>query len=63
MVLRQTHPHLRNVIFSTVPLAARVFGWSIKEAQQAAAVLAEEGRLALDVKVAGIRGTQMIHQP
>jgi hypothetical protein len=55
--------YMRNVIFSTVPLAARVFGWSLKETQPVAQQLAEEGRLALDVKVAGIRETQLIHQP
>jgi hypothetical protein len=54
--------YLRNVIFSTVPLAARVFGWSIKETQQTADILAGEGRLALDVKVAGVRELQMIHR-
>jgi hypothetical protein len=55
--------YLRNVFFSTVPLAARVFGWPIKEAQQAADVLAAEGSLELDVKVAGIREVQMIQRP
>jgi hypothetical protein len=54
--------YLRNVIFSTVPLAARVFGWSIKETQQTADILAGEGRLELDVKVAGVRELQMIHR-
>ena len=52
--------YLRNVIFSTAPLAARVFGWSIKETQQAADALAEDRRLELDVKVASIREVQMI---
>ena len=51
------------MIFSAIPLAARVFGWSIKETQQAAAALAEEGRLELDVKVTGVRELQMIHRP
>jgi len=55
--------YLRNVIFSTVPLAARVFGWSIKEMQQAADSLAEEGSLELDVKVAGVSELQMIQRP
>jgi hypothetical protein len=54
--------YVRNVIFSTVPLTARVFGWSIRETQLAAEVLAEQGRLELDVKVAGIREVQMIHR-
>jgi len=55
--------YLRNVIFSTAPVAARVFGWSLKETQQVVNALAEEGRLELDVKVAGVREVQMIHQP
>ena len=55
--------YLRNMIFSTIPIAARVFGWSIKETQQAAAALAEDDRLELDVKVAGVRELQMIHRP
>ena len=54
--------YLRNVIFSTVPVAARVFGWSIKETQQAVTALAEEGHLELDVKVAGVREVQMIQR-
>lgn len=54
--------YLRNVIFSTVPLAARVFGWTIKETQQAADILIEEGRVELNVKVAGIRELQMIQR-
>ncbi len=54
--------YMRNVIFSTVPLAARVFGWSIKETQQAAAVLAGEDSLELNVKVTGVRELQMIHR-
>ncbi len=55
--------YLRNVVFSTVPLASRVFGWSIKETQQAAEALAAEGRCELDIKVAGIREVQLIHRP
>lgn len=55
--------YLRNVIFSAVPAAARVFGWSIKETQQAAEILAEKGRLELDVKVAGVRDLQLLHRP
>jgi hypothetical protein len=55
--------YMRNVIFSTVPVAARVFGWSIKETQQAAAALAEEHSLELEVKVAGVHEVQMIRRP
>ncbi len=55
--------YLRNVIFSTKPLASRVFGWSLTETQQAIDALAGEGRLELDVKLAGVRDPQMIHRP
>ena len=51
------------MIFSNIPLAARIFGWSIKDTQQAAAALAGDGSLDLDVKVAGVRELQMIHRP
>jgi uncharacterized protein YcaQ len=54
--------YVRNVIFTTLPEAARVFRWSIKDAQQTAATLADEGRLALEVKVAGIREPQVLRQ-
>ncbi len=55
--------YMRNVVFSTVPAAARVFGWSIKEMQQVADVLAGEGSLELEVKIAGVREVQMVHRP
>lgn len=55
--------YMRNVIFSTVAVAARVFGWSIAETRQAVDTLAEEGKLEVDVKVAGIREVQLIHRP
>jgi len=54
--------YLRNVIFSTVPIAARLFRWSTAEAQQAAETLAAEGRLQLNVKVSGIKDLQMATQ-
>ncbi len=52
--------HLRNVIAATLPAASRVFGWALAETRQAAEVLAEQGCLALDVKVSGIRELQMV---
>jgi hypothetical protein len=55
--------YLRNVIFSTAVLASRVFRWSITETQQAADALAAEGRLEVDVKVAGLRDAQLIRRP
>jgi len=54
--------YLRNVIFSTVPIAARLFRWSTAEAQQAVEALAAEGRLQLNVKVSGIKDLQMVTQ-
>jgi hypothetical protein len=52
--------YLRNVIFTSLPAAARVFGWSIAEAQQAADMLSAAGRIRLEVKVAGIRELQIV---
>ncbi len=52
--------YLRSVIFTTIPLAARVFGWKMPETQQAAESLAAEGRVQLAVKVAGVREPQMV---
>jgi len=49
--------YLGNVIFSTVPIAARLFRWSPAETQQAA-----EGRLELNVKVSGIKDLHMVTQ-
>jgi hypothetical protein len=47
--------YLRNVIGTTMQSAARVFGWTLAETKQVAEALAAEGRVELDVKVAGIR--------
>ena len=54
--------YLCNVVFSTVPIAARLFRWSLAETQQTAEVLAAEGRLQLNVKVSGIKDVQMVTQ-
>jgi len=54
--------YLCNVIFATVPIAARLFRWSLAEAQQSAETLAAEGRLALNMKVSGIQDLQMVTQ-
>jgi hypothetical protein len=52
--------YLCNVIFSTVPIAARLFRWSPVETQQAAESLAAEGRLELNVKVSGIKDLHLV---
>ncbi len=54
--------YLRNVIFTTIPTAARVFGWKLPEARQAAEELAAENHARFDVKVAGVREPQMVTQ-
>jgi hypothetical protein len=54
------HQYLRNVIAITLPRAARVFGWSLAEARQAAETLAHENHMSLDVKVTGIAELQMV---
>ncbi len=52
--------YLHNVIFSTVPIAARLFRWTMTETQQAAETLAADGRLELNVKVSGIKDLQIV---
>jgi hypothetical protein len=54
--------YLCNVVFSTVPIAARLFRWSLSEMQQAAEQLAAEGRVQLSVKVSGIKDLQLVTQ-
>jgi hypothetical protein len=52
--------YMRNVIASPLISAARLFGWKSTEAQQAAERLAAEGRVELDMKVAGIKELQVV---
>ncbi len=52
--------YLRNVIATTPQAAARALGLTLPETRQAAEALEEAGRLALDVKVAGIGEPQMV---
>jgi hypothetical protein len=54
--------YLCNVVFSTVPIAARLFRWTTTETQQAAESLEADGRLQLNVKVNGIKELQMVTQ-
>ncbi len=52
--------YLRNVIATTMQRVARVSGWTLAETRATAEVLADEGRISLDVKVAGIGELQMV---
>ena len=52
--------YLRNVIATTLPVASRLFGWTLPETRQVAEALAQQGRLSLDVKVAGISELQIV---
>jgi hypothetical protein len=52
--------YLHNVIATPLVSAARAFGWKMDETKQAAAALVDQGRVELDVKVAGIRELQMV---
>ncbi|MBN1888474.1 MAG: winged helix DNA-binding domain-containing protein [Thermoflexales bacterium] len=52
--------YLRNVIAATPQQAARLFGWTLKQARKAAETLTDEGRLRLDVKVDGMNELQMV---
>ncbi len=52
--------YLRNVIFTTIPVAARVFGWTTQDTRRTAEALAADGRAQIDVKVAGLRELQLV---
>ncbi len=52
--------YVRNVIATTLPIASRVFGWSLADTRQAAEALAQESHLTLDVKVTGISELQVV---
>jgi hypothetical protein len=52
--------YLRNVIATTLPGAARAFGWPLDEAHRTAEALAQGDRLSLDVKVSGIGELQIV---
>ncbi len=52
--------YLRNVIFTTIPVAARVFGWTTQHTRQTVEALAADGRAQIDVKVAGLRELQLV---
>ena len=52
--------YLHNVIASPLASVARLFGWKLDDTQQIAAGLAAQGRVELDVKVAGIKELQLV---
>ena len=52
--------YIRNVIASPLTTIARLFGWKLGDARQAAEGLAAQGRVEIDVKVAGIRELQLV---
>jgi hypothetical protein len=52
--------YLRNVIASTPPSIARVFGWKLNETQQTIEELANRRRVSIDVKVSGIKALQIM---
>ena len=54
--------YLRNVIATTLPIAARVFGWPLDETRRIAETLAQEGRVSLAAKVSGISELQIVTQ-
>jgi hypothetical protein len=54
--------YIHNVIAAPLAASARLLGWKLDEAKQAAEELAVQGRVELDVKVAGIRERQVIAQ-
>ncbi len=52
--------YIHNVIAAPLISVARLFGWKLDDAKQATGALADQGRVELDVKVAGIRELQLI---
>jgi hypothetical protein len=52
--------YIRNVIASPLSTAARVFGWKLAEAKQAAETLAAAGRLEMEVRVTGFPEAQLV---
>ncbi len=52
--------YMQNVVFSELPVAARVFGWSRADAQKTAETLAADGAIRLDVEVSGAERPQMV---
>lgn len=52
--------YIHNVIASPLAAAARVFGWKLTDARQAAEALADRGRIELDAKIKGIRELQLV---
>ncbi len=55
--------YMRNVIAAPLPAAARALGWSLSETGQAAEALAQQGRLQLNVQVAGLSEPQVVFAP
>jgi uncharacterized protein YcaQ len=52
--------YARNVIAATVKDVSRIFGWTPDDTRQTAEALAQQGKLALDVKVSGIAQPQLV---
>ncbi|HET7376010.1 MAG TPA: crosslink repair DNA glycosylase YcaQ family protein [Anaerolineae bacterium] len=52
--------YLRNVIASAPQAIARVFGWTLNDTQPSIEALAREGRVEIDVKIAGVRELQVL---
>jgi hypothetical protein len=52
--------YIHNVIASPLTPVARLFGWKLDDARQAAAALSDQGRVEVDVKVTGIKELQLL---
>ncbi len=52
--------YIHNVIASPLTTIARLFGWKLDDARQAAAALADQGRVEVDAKVTGIKELQLL---
>ena len=52
--------YVHNVIASPLAAIARLFGWKLQDTKKAAEELADQGRVHIDVKVAGITELQLV---
>lgn len=52
--------YIHNVIASPLIAIARLFGWKLDDARQAAAALADQGRVEVEAKVKGIKELQLL---
>ncbi|UCC63046.1 MAG: winged helix DNA-binding domain-containing protein [Anaerolineae bacterium] len=55
--------YLANAVAATPAQVARLFGWTVRDVERAAAKLAEAGEIELGVPIEGLRGRHMVMRP